>query len=240
MIIQTITFLLGFTLAAAQVATSIAVPLAIEAPDLRDGVHAVTVRWYDVAVGGTCAETELTSIEIQSSRATLVLGLTSPLPTLVLEGGHAWLSITFQGMPEPKQRYELLPGAFAQTSSYAYVAASLDPRATGIVTSINEIAGAIELIGTNGITVTRNGHQLIVSSQAISESGVFRGDGSSWEFIIRPAGVIPAPAAIRCAVESTHDAISTTWRFDPASGSYIVSTSAILQPDETLHWNINR
>lgn len=235
-----ITLILCTTVAAAQLATSIAVPLAIDAPDMRDGVRAVTVRWYESAVGGQSTETETTSLDIQSGRATLVLGMNSPLPKTLLEGGHAWISVTFQGLQEPTQRYELLPNAFAQTSAYAHVAAALDPRATGLVTSINEVAGAVELVGENGLTVTRRGRQLIVTGNAQSESGSIVGNGTEWQFTIRPAFSTATPLLMTCAVESPYDSIATTWRFDAPSGTYIISTSAVLQPDETLHWRISR
>lgn len=238
--VHLITFILCSAVAAAQFSTSIAVPLAIDAPDMRDGLRAVTVRWYAASAGGPIVEAEETAIDIQSGRTTLLLGLNSPLPTSLLERGHAWISVTFQGLQEPTQRYELLPNAFAQTSAYAQVAASLDPRATGLVTSINEVAGAVELIGENGLSVSRRGRQLVLAGNSISESGTIAGNGFSWEYSIRPATTTNVPLPLTCEVVSPYDSIYTTWRFDPPSGSYIITTSAVLLPDETIYWRINR
>lgn len=234
----TILLCLAAYTAQAQMPQIIAIPLQIESPDLRDGLYDVTVRWYDQAIGGLQFGTEMLAINIKSGVSTITLGNASPLPRALLETGSAWISIQFVGVQEPTFRYHVTPQAFAQTAAFALVAASLDPRATGLVTSINEMAGALELRGTRGIRVQRDGRTLTIMSNQIDTAGEFHGDGKSYEFSlpINDSGI--ATSQLECTVFSRESLIHASAWFDSTSATYRIRTSAILMPGETLRWKL--
>lgn len=233
-------FLLAGATASAQLPQLLSVRLAIESPDMRDGLHDVTVRWYDDQAVGTLQGIERATINIQYGETIVVLGNASPLPTNLLERGKAWISIQFEGADEPTYRYPVLPQAFSHTAGFALVAASLDPRATGLVTSINELAGAVEIVGTNGVIVARNGQQIVVGQVSTHERGSIAGDGRRWEFTIQPQDSTLLGCDLNCFVDSGQTAIPASCSYDPKTRSYIVRTAAILQSDEYLRWHICR
>lgn len=224
--------------AAAQITELVAVTIAIESPDARDGVYPVTARWYNEASAGLPQGTERTTLTISNGQATVVLGSASPLPTLLLERGQAWISVQFDGAAEPTNRHHVVPHAFAHTAGFAHMAASLDPRATGIVTSINEIAGPVEITARKGISISRNGHQLILEHRSAFEQGVLFGDGTRWEYSITPQDSMLLGQIMHCEIDSKRDHILVHCRYDQQRNCYIAQTSALLQPDESLRWYI--
>jgi hypothetical protein len=231
-------FIASCSAALGQIPALVTMPLAIESPDLRDGEHLVTVRWYNDAVNGSVYGTEGTSITIQNGHSSITLGNAAPLPIGLLQSGNAWISVQFDGASEPALRYQVLPSALAHTASFALVAASLDPRATGLVTSINETAGAIELAGGRGISIERSGQRFEVSRTAAEEKGMFPGNGTAWQFIVKVKDTSLLDSEIICSVESPHGLVLVSSSYDAASKAYVITTSAVLQPDETLRWHI--
>lgn len=224
--------------AQAQVPKIVSIPLAIESPDLREGAFEVTIRWYDDAALGSLHGVETTSIVINHGHTTIVLGNASPLPADLLERGRAWISVQFSGYAEPELRYPVYPHAFSQTAAYALVAASLDPRATGLVTSINELAGAVELVGGRGVTITRAGRTIAIESGSHTEQGVINGDGITSEFTVRLSDTTLLGEVLTSSVSGSPDLIVTSSEFDPINRFYRIITSAILTPRETLRWHV--
>lgn len=233
-------FLLLFSsvLLQAQMPSLVSVPIAIESPDLRDGVFDVTIRWYDDAIQGLLHGTERTTISIVQGRSTVVLGSVSPLPQVLLELCRAWISIQFDGYAEPSERYIIHPTAFAQVAGFALVAASIDPRATGIVTSINELAGAVELTSGSGISIDRSGNALVINQIDSIEDGIVRGDGINWVYRIRLSNAQLNGLPMTCSIESDTDFMHATSAYDPATRTYLLSSSAILTSTESIRWHI--
>lgn len=231
-------FIASCSAALGQIPALVTMPLAIESPDLRDGEHDVTARWYNDAVRGTLYGTERTTITIQDGRTNITLGNASPLPIGLLQSGAAWISVQFDGATEPSLRYQVLPTALAQTAAFALVAASLDPRATGLVSSINEVAGAIELAGGSGISIARTGQRFVVSHIPAGEQGTISGDGTAWQFIVNIQDTSLLGNELICSVESRHGLVLVSSFYNTQLRAYIITTSAILQQDETLRWRI--
>jgi hypothetical protein len=231
-------FIASWGAALGQIPALVTLPLAIESPDLRDGEHQVTARWYNDAVSGTLYGTERTTITILNGRSSITLGSSSPLPVDLLQSGYAWISVQFDGAAEPTLRYQVLPTALAQTAAFALVAASLDPRATGLVSSINETAGALELAGGDGITITHSGQRFIVSRASTLEQGRISGNGKAWQFTVSVQDTSLLGSELVCRVESQSGLVLATSFYDPQSKVHVITTSAILQPDETLRWHI--
>lgn len=238
MMLPILILLIATASAEAQIPETVAIPLAIESPDARDGSYTVVARWYDDVTSGVLHATEQTTVTITNGQSTIVLGNSSPLPAVLLERGQAWISVQFDGQAEPTLRHHVVPQAFAHTAGFAHMAASLDPRATGIVTSINEVGGAVEIAAGSGISINRNGQQLILEHRSVFEQGVLVGNGSQWEFFIVPQDSQLLGKIMHCEVDSKRDHILVHCRYDQQRNCYIAQTSALLQPDESLRWRI--
>lgn len=231
-------FLFSSALLRAQMPSIISVPIAIESPDLRDGAFDVTIRWYDDATQGIHHGTEQTTIFITRGQCTVGLGSASPLPQALLELGRAWISIQFNGYAEPSERYVINPTAFSQVSGFAMVAASLDPRATGLVTSLNELAGAVELASGSGILIERSGNTLVINQVDSTEHGVVRGDGINWIYGVRLNNPLLNGLTMSCRIDSDSEYIPIRSRYDPATQTYLLYASAILTSNEIIRWQI--
>lgn len=238
MMLPILILLVATATAASQISELVAIPLAIESPDARDGVYPVTTRWYDDAFVGAPQAIERTTLAITNGQGTIVLGSGSPLPVSLLERGRAWISVQFDGATEPTLRHHVVPHAFSHTAGFALMAASLDPRATGLVTSINEIAGPVEIAAGIGISISRNGHQLVLEQRSTFEQGIVPGDGTRWEFVITPQDTTLLGHVMHCEVDSKRDHILVNCRYDQQRNCYIAQTSALLQSDESLRWHI--
>lgn len=222
----------------AQIPQLVAIPVAIESPDMRDGLYDVTVRWYTQSVGGSQLAIEPVAIYIRNGSSTITLGNAGPLPFPLLERGNAWISVQFKGAEEPADRYQVTPQAFAHTSGFALVAASLDPRATGLVTSINEIAGALELRGSNGIQIEREGQSITITTKNMESAGEFQGDGMTTEFTLQLPDSIGRQPHLFCSVESQEELIQASAWFDSTNRSYRIRTSAVLVSGEKIRWQL--
>lgn len=222
-----------------QIPAVVTLRVAVEAPDLREGAHTVTIRWYDDARAGSMHASEQTTITIISSHATLTLGTSSPLPKDLIERGESWISVQFESAPEPAYRYHITPVAYAQTAGFAHVAASLDPRATGLVTSINEVAGAVELHGHDGITISRQGNGLHLRQSNPREQGIINADGLSAEYLIVPNDTTLLGAHMHCRVVSTEEFIPIDFYYDATAKGYRLRPAAILRTTESIEWQIS-
>ncbi|MFN4984770.1 MAG: hypothetical protein ACK5GI_01325 [Ignavibacteria bacterium] len=222
----------------AQMPSVVSVPIAIDSPDLRDGDFDVTIRWYDDALQGMLYGAERTTISITQGRSTIVLGNASPLPQALLESGRAWITVQFTGYAEPNERYVINPAAFSQVAGFAMVAASIDPRATGIVTSLNELAGAIELASGSGISIERSGNTLVINQRDNVEEGIVRGDGINWTYRVQLSNPKMNGMPLTCGIESDTDIAYVSAQYDPATQTYLLMSSAILTTSEIIRWHV--
>lgn len=207
-----------------------------------DGQHRVTVRWYDVPLGGTVILEEPHDVVATLGLVDLRLGSTVGLPDALIERGSVWLGYSVDGRPEDALREQLLSAPFARYAERAAIAEQLAPQVTGIVTSINELAGAVRIVGDSTIDVRREGDALMLRQigGGASERGSVSGDGVSWRFTIRVATPLAAIAHVTLrVVTDTQTVIGATMvATDDATNSIIVATTAVLTTTERLLWSI--
>lgn len=223
----------------AQLPRSMSVPIVFGSPLPDDGLHTVLVRWYADAAGGLPLWQESLTAMISSGRCDLILGSVTPLPDTLLRSVPTYLGYRLDNEPERMPRMMIVPVASALTAAYAEVAARLDPRASGLVTSINELAGPVSIIGTGGVSIQRQGAALMISSAVVPiESGSIRGDGRSSIYRVRPTTPLQPSQHVTFEVRSPTTHLLGQVRIDDNTNELVFSVSAPLLSDEEIHWSI--
>jgi hypothetical protein len=232
---------LGVYRADAQIPALIPYTITSEVDQVADGDHDVVIRWYDRAAGSTPVASEVHRVAFMDGTCRVLLGATTPLPTDLLEAGTVWLGISVDGMPEWSPRSALLPVPFARAAAHAALADGLSAEATGIVTSFNEIGGAVNLVARDGITLDRSGNVLTLrfAGRPVTH-GSIRGDGRTFSFSIRPPEPIGPGDVVQVHVESPGTTILATATIDPTTNSITIETAAPLLSSETLRWTLLR
>ncbi|MBU3741863.1 MAG: hypothetical protein FGM24_06205 [Candidatus Kapabacteria bacterium] len=209
-----------------------------------DGAHQVTVRWYDVPVGGTPTLVERHNVVATLGIVELRLGETVGIDNALLDRGTVWLGYSIDGGAEESVRERLLSAPFARLANRAAIADRLSPQVTGIVTSINEMAGAVRILGDSTIDVQRTGDvlRLGMTRPAAAESGSIGGDATTWRFAIRIATPLSDVANVTLRVDADTETVigAAIVDMDTTTNTITVATTAILTPAESLHWSIHR
>lgn len=208
------------------------------------GTHGITIRWYDVASGGSPAFEEDYVIDVVDGMAHLPLGRQKGLPDVLLSRGDVWIGVAVDDGSERVPRRRLLAIPYARVAAHATVADALSPDVTGIVTSINEVGGAVRIVGGSGVTVDRDGSILRLSADTSShgETGELDGDGRAYRFTIKPTSKLGLTDHVTVSVVTgTETTIAcTVGAIDVDDNTFDVVTSAILQPGERIRWKLSR
>ena len=236
-----ILFLLTAASVTAQVSSTVEVRLTLGDAQTPDGQHSVTVRWYATPVGGSPLAVEMLNVVLLNGACTVVLGNTSPLPISMLQGGSAFLGVEVDATPERSPRVTIVPQSFALVAARAEIANALAPNVTGIVTSINEMAGNIKVVGELGIRVVRDGTILrIHRTPVIVERGSIAGDGTAFQFRVQPSTILSTDVDVTFRVSAGTTTISAGIAIDTMTNTIEFVTSAPLLSTEKLEWEIRR
>ena len=236
-----ILFLLAVASGAAQVSSTVEVHLFLGDAQTPDGQYSLVVRWYDAPVGGSPFALEMLNVEILSGSCSVVLGNTSPLPLIMLQRGTAFLGVEVGGTPERLPRVAIVPQTFARVAARAEIANALAPEVTGIVTSINEIAGNVKVVGESGIRVVRDGTILRINrTPIIIERGAIEGDGFTFQFRVLPSTSLTSDVDVTFRVNAGTTTISAGISIDAMTNTIVFVTSAPLLSSEKLEWEIRR
>lgn len=224
-----------------QVSSLVEVRLVLGDAQTPDGPHSISVGWYDSPVGGSSFSDETLNIVLQNGIVMVVLGNTSPLPTQLIERGAAFLGISVDGMPERVPRIQLAPNAYARAAATAEVARALSPDVTGVVTSINELAGAVKIIADDGVRITRDGTILrIGATPSTLEWGSIYGDGTAFTFAVTPQMPLRNTDDVTFHVAAGTTNISAQVSVDVVTNTVSFVTSAALLKSESIEWKIKR
>ncbi len=149
------------------------------------GTHTVSLAIYANATGGAALWSEThTNVTFTDGVFNVLLGSVTPLtPPLIFDAGSYngsprqapayFLGVTipdFNGGAEltPRSQLGATPTAwtsqFADTARTADIAHGLAPNASGVVTSVNTLNGAVTLAGGGSTTVSSNGQTITISS----------------------------------------------------------------------------
>lgn len=224
----------------AQPPRSATVSLQLSSPVPDDGLHSILVRWYTSPLGDAAVWQESLVAEVTAGRLVLELGTIDPIPDTVLRSNRVFLGISIDAEAERVPREEIRPSIHTLRSSYADMAARLDPSATGIVTSINELSGPITIAGENGIEIRRVGTRFIVSrSGTPTEQGMIQGDGKSFRFRARTSRRIKHPSNVTFYVTSPSTTLVAAVRIESSGTELVFDVSAPLLADESIIWMIH-
>lgn len=229
--------LLSVTSVCAQLPERVVVELRVfNGAEPLNGLHHLTVRWYDVPVNGAWIDVEEFDVDVEQGIAKVQLGSTIPLPHTLLRSGNAWIGVSVDGGPELSPRTMLVSVPYAQYSERAFVADRLADEVTGIVSSLNEIAGAVKVLGEGGIVVRNDDDALVIGNEQPIESGVVLGNGQH-EYLIKPLTKISSACRVTASVVSPTTTITCgIAAVDVVSNTIRIITAAALAPDESIHW----
>ena len=239
-------FLLLAISLSAQVPRTISLQLYLEQNNQPlNGSHTLDVRWYDQIAGSAALHSETINTTIELGITSIKLGEAVPFPDSLLLRGPLWIGISVDGDVELMPRTAILSVPYAIMSDRARIAQALAPEVTGVVTSINEIAGVVRVIGGAGITVTRKGRELEISledstTREIENSRVY-GNGVDHVFTITPTTPLTQPHSITAWVVTDDTAVACFIKnVDVATNTITIVTSAVLLPTEYIQWSLMR
>jgi hypothetical protein len=210
-------------------------------PVPADGPVVVTVRWYAEAVGGEVLHWETQTVDVRDSIAEIPLGRLRPIPDNVWNRGARFLGLSVEANAERMPRLELVPVPMALAARRADVADRLSPDITGVVTSINEAAGGLWLVGEHGISVTRRGSVFAFSASSADSvvSGSIDGDQRNQPYYLR----LPLPLRhvhdLRLDVvmaDGSHVGVNVS-DYDPQSNTVALRCTAILTSSDHIRWS---
>lgn len=138
---------------------------------IADGIHTIEIRLYEVPANGQPLYSEAHQARLSGGVFGFVLGSITPFPAALAFDRQYWLGVSVDGEPEMQPRTALIAVPYAVHSEAADVAKSLAPDAQGVVTSVNEIDGAVRITGDGSIKVNKNGSAIELSAN-IPETGV--------------------------------------------------------------------
>jgi hypothetical protein len=171
---------------------------------------------------------------------TLVLGATASITDTLLMSGPLWLGISIDGGAEVQPRTMLASVPYALMADRARIAEELAPEVTGIATSLNEIAGAVRLIGGKGVSIRRDGNTLVAEGQRVVESGTVTPTSVDHVHIITPLTILEPDITILVTVASDTHIDADVRSIDLVGNTFTVVTSAPLLDSERLRWQLIR
>lgn len=201
------------------------------------GSHTIDVKWYGQASGGLPMFEESFDVNVELGIVTVLLGSVKPLVDSLLNTGTVWLGISIDGDVELLPRTILASVPYSIVSDRARIAQALAPEVTGVVTSVNEIAGVVRIEAGDGIKVSRSGKTLTIASNRILERGTVSGTDTTHVFYIQPTLVLSPSMLIDIQVNSDDSVISCFIKYvDLSTNTITVVTSAPLLYTESLEW----
>ena len=135
------------------------------------GQHLLHVALYDSLVGGNLLYEESHQAMIANGVFSILLGSVTPFPGALSFDRAYYLSISIDGASELAERTPLASAPYALNSHLAELAGGLTGDARGVVTSINEVSGAIRLLGDSTTTVTQNGNAISIHAKPVVSGG---------------------------------------------------------------------
>lgn len=224
---------------AAQVPQTIAVQVYLETNgNALNGQHDITIRWYDAPVGGSVLFVESLNVEVVEGIATLHAGSVLPLPDTLFQRSSIWLGFSIDGAAELLPRTILASVPFALVAQRSLVAESLSPEVTGVVTSINEIAGNVEVQGGHGIQVQRNGRTLTISHSGSPLNGRIEATLGKHIYKVVLGAPLPPNSMICATVHANTFVGINVDTVNEATGEFTLVASAPLDVGEWIEWRI--
>lgn len=225
----------------AQVPRLLSIPIYLEEGGVPvNGQRTLDIRWYDAAAGGTLLLSERVDATIEMGIATLTLGATVVIDDTLLLRGPIWLGISIDGGPELIPRTFLSSVPYALVAQRALIAEELAPEVTGVVTSLNELGGAIRLIGGMGVVVRRDGANLQIDVSRTLENGTTDAVAGEHRYTITPLTILEPNISITAEVVAATHISTRIVDVDVVNNTFTIETSAPLTVTERVRWQLIR
>ncbi len=155
----------AINIASAQVPKTISYQGRIQqGTSLVSGKHLLHIAFYDAETGGTKLYEESQQQEISDGLFSIVIGTVTPFPASLPFDKPYFLAISIDGADELLPRTPMTSVPYSLNSHYAELAKGLTPDANGVVTSINELSGAIRITGDSTTAITQTGNIISIHS----------------------------------------------------------------------------
>jgi hypothetical protein len=235
--LYTLVFILCSASSLAQVGFGL--QIAIDDELVADGWYTITLRFYDNIGATQPLATEAVPGRFLGGRCILVAGLSVELPPEFLENTTSAIGYALDGADERVPRLSLPAQGYAVLASRARIADALSPTFTGLVTSINELAGPITLSAGSGIDIDRAGSTLVIQQKRqLLAHGQVRSDSCDHVFRINPGIAISDRMRVTAQLVNSTTHITVATAIDVTNGILIITTAAPLLPTETILWEL--
>lgn len=187
------------------------------------GSHSLQLALYDNATGGIPLWSETQNVTVNKGLFDLIMGTVTPIPASLLFDHPYFLGITVDGGAELAARTPMTAVPYALRAVIADQALALAPGATGVVTSLNSVSGAITLQGGGGTTVSSSNNVITISSTG-------GGGGSGIQGVQNTDGslVIAAPNGPVATIGIADNGVTTAKIADKAVGPAKVSPTGAI------------
>lgn len=145
---------------------------------LPDGNTTLTVKLYPDAAGGSSIYSETQTVAVVKGRYNMIIGSVTPVPDNLSFSKAYFLGVSVGADAELTPRTALTAAPYALRAA---IADAVSPNAAGVVTTLNNLSGAIKLQGGGGTTITPGTGIITISSNGTGGSGIQgiqSGDGS--------------------------------------------------------------
>jgi len=127
---------------------------------IKNGIHVLKISLYTDETGGNPVYTESLSASTNSGLFSVILGGTTPIPSSVTFDRQYYLGVAVDAGDELAPRTIFTSVPYSLHSEVADYAKGVASDAKGIVTSIDELSGNVEIAGDSTISVVPSGHLL--------------------------------------------------------------------------------
>lgn len=221
----------------AQLGTGVA--LMIDDETIPDGWYGITLRYYASSIDTVPLATETLSGRFSNGRCHLVYGTTITIPAAFVESTTATIGYSLNEGPERQPRITIARVPYATRTEHARMADLLSPTFTGLVTSINEVAGPVTLMGVDGLRIERRGSTIVLTPPTQrSERGSIQGDNVSYEFTLTPSFPISDRTRVTVSLRNSTTQIALTTRTNTTNGTIIIQAAAVLLDTEHIDWEV--
>ncbi len=135
------------------------------------GPHVLRVAFYDSLSGGQQLYQETHTTTITGGIFNIQIGSLTPFPATLRFDHPYYLGVSIDGEAELSPRSALSSAPYALASHISELAEGLTPDAHGVVTSINELAGALHITGDSITTITEIGNTISIHAKPAIANG---------------------------------------------------------------------
>jgi hypothetical protein len=233
--------ILVFSLLLQPVSAQLGLGLTVTLDDesVEDGWYEITLRFYATPSSQDILAQEQLQGRFHGGYCHVTAGRSIEIPVSFLRCPTASIGFAINGFPERQPRIIVARHQFSEVATNALIAQSLDPGFTGFVTSINELAGPITLLGRDGIIIERDRTQLLLRHRPSTlVRGVVTGNDTTHQFTIAPGVQLTDQHKVRAYVTNSTTHIAVSADISVPDGTIVLTATAPLLASERIVWEL--